>query len=424
MNSHNTASMNDEDLDAERLARAGLSRVTEADDYPARLGLETFGAVRLWELIMGSTPLPEEHTSYREAVEQAYGSNARAHRHSKLEHALQRWASRRDQSSPERDLAFITSQGGGFLIPGDPGWPEALNDLGESTPYGLWWRGSQAVPTNTKSCVAVVGTRDPTPYGEHVTREYTAELAERGATIISGGALGVDALAHRTALEHSLAPLATAVVLAGGVDRLYPAANRALLERIGTEHVIVSEAAPGASPMRWRFLARNRIIAALSRGILVTEGRHRSGAISTAVHGLEIGRWVGAIPGPVTSAASAGPHRLIRDYPVELVASATQLCETLGFSTNTQATHAQAGQTPALFGSDPAPAAARLTDGLTALEQRIVEALSPRTYRNLDEVFAIAGLSVPEAMPVLSQLHRRGLAVQRGQMWKRGKIGP
>ncbi len=398
-------------FEPERQARAGLSRVTEADDYAARLGVVVFGAVRLWELISGSVPSVEERERFSASVREAYGGTRQRQRHVTLEHALDRWKSRREQRAPERDLAYITSQGGGFVIPGDPGWPEALNDLGESTPYGLWWRGAQSIPTNTNECVAVVGTRDPTPYGEHVTREYTAEMAERGATIVSGGALGVDALAHHTALEHSTAPLATAVVLAGGVDRLYPAANRALLERIGKEHVIISEAAPGASPMRWRFLARNRIIAALSRGILVTEGRHRSGAISTAVHGLEIGRWVGAVPGSVTSATSAGPHRLIRDYPVELVSSGAELCNSLGFNNQTQ---------PMLI-PDATAGPQRLTDGLNPIEQRIVEALSPRTYRNLDEVFAIAGLSVPEAMPVLSQLHRRGLAVQRGHAWKRGK---
>ena len=154
--------------------------------------------------------------------------------------------------------------------------------------------------------VAIVGSRASTAYGEHVAGELGHQLAERGWTVVSGGAFGIDAAAHRGALA---AEAPTVAVLACGVDRPYPAAHGALLHRIAETGLLVSEWPPGAAPHRHRFLVRNRLIAALTRGTVVVEAAARSGAQATARRARKLGRQVLVVPGPVTSAMSVGLPR-------------------------------------------------------------------------------------------------------------------
>jgi DNA processing protein len=195
--------------------------------------------------------------------------------------------------------------GGVFITPEDSSWPKQLDDLDLATPLGLWCRGIGDVNDLGKHSLAVVGARAATAYGERIASEVGSLAAEYGVTVVSGAAYGIDAAAHRGVLA---ACGKTIAVLACGVDVAYPSAHRGLLERIAENGLIVSEAPPGGKPHKRRFLVRNRIIAALSSSTLVVEAALRSGSLSTANWANAIGRAVWGVPGPITSATSAGVH--------------------------------------------------------------------------------------------------------------------
>ncbi|TFD05146.1 DNA-protecting protein DprA [Cryobacterium sandaracinum] len=207
-----------------------------------------------------------------------------------------------------------------LITPAHPHWPAGFNDLGSAAPYALWVRGATEIladPLNT----AVVGARASSGYGEHVTMEITAGLVSRGHVIISGAAYGVDGMAHRAALASGGR---TVAYLAGGLDRYYPTGHDALLTRIAETGAVASEISFGQSPTRYRFLMRNRLIAAAARSTVVTEAGYRSGSLNIATHAFTIARPVGAVPGPVTSPTSAGCHRLIREFGAQLVTNAEE----------------------------------------------------------------------------------------------------
>lgn len=205
------------------------------------------------------------------------------------------------------------------VLPGDELWPSeapGLVTLGPAAPIMLWVRGDATLLSSAS--VAITGARACTGYGAHVTTEIAGHLAAAGTTVLSGAAYGVDAAAHRSVLVEGSPTIA---VLSGGLDRPYPAGHRYLIERIAEHGALVSEMPPGLAPTRHRFIMRSRIIAALSRAVVVTEAGMRSGSLGVAqiAHGL--GRPVGAVPGPVTSAASAGCHALIQQGTAQLVTS-------------------------------------------------------------------------------------------------------
>ena len=197
-------------------------------------------------------------------------------------------------------LRAATRHGATLVTPEGTHWPTRMNDLAENAPVALWVRGNSEILTDEKT-TAIVGARAATGYGEHITMEIAAGLVDRGHTIASGAAYGIDGMAHRAALASGGRTIA---YLAGGVDRFYPAGHDALLTRIAEAGAVVSELPCGAAPTRWRFLQRNRLIAANSSAVLVTEAGWRSGSLATASHAATLGRPVGAMPGPVTSAAS------------------------------------------------------------------------------------------------------------------------
>lgn len=192
------------------------------------------------------------------------------------------------------------------LSPGRPGYPERLAQI--ERPPDLWIRG-RFLPEDGLA-VAVVGTRRPTPYGLAVAEELGATLAAQGITVVSGLARGIDTAAHRGALA---AGGRTVAVLGSGVDVPYPPENHTLLQAISGRGVVASPFPPGTPPRAHHFPARNRIIAALSLGIVVVEAPEASGALITAALGAELGREIFAVPGPVTSPASAGCHELLLD---------------------------------------------------------------------------------------------------------------
>jgi DNA processing protein len=207
-------------------------------------------------------------------------------------------------------MAQAERHGFGTLIPADKEWPAGLNNLGERAPYLLWTRGAASFLTTPLSDRATItGARAATPYGEHVAGELAMGLADEERVVVSGGAYGIEGAAHKSVLAASGQTIA---VLTGGLDRPYPAGHSELLSRIGDVGLLVSELPPGAAPTRYRFLARNRLLAALSGLTVIPEASPRSGSMTTVIAARELGRGVGAVPGPVTSVASAGPNELIK----------------------------------------------------------------------------------------------------------------
>lgn len=218
-------------------------------------------------------------------------------------------------------LGEITTCGGQFITPEHERWPIKLNDL-PSAPIGLVVKGS--VDTLLLPSLAIVGTRNPTNYGVRVAGDFAAGFADREWAIVSGGAYGIDAAAHRGAL---IAEGVTIAVLAAGVDVNYPGGHARLFAEIAETGALVSEVMPGVRAIPARFLTRNRLIAALSCATLVVEAAFRSGSLRTARDAAELMRPVMAIPGPITSPTSEGCHRLIGERAAEVVTSVADAVE-------------------------------------------------------------------------------------------------
>jgi DNA processing protein len=228
-----------------------------------------------------------------------------------------------ERANPEKLMQSIKNAGGVFIVPEDNVWPRSLDDLAVP-PIGLVVKGDTSV-LNRKS-LAIVGTRNPTPYGVRNASEFAAGFVDREWVIVSGGAYGIDSAAHKGAL---VAEGVTIAVTASGLDSPYPAGNQRLFDEIVEEGAIVTEYLPGTIARPHRFLVRNRLIAALSRGTLVIEAAFRSGSLRTARDAAELMRPVMAIPGPITAPTSEGCHRLIGERSAELVSSIPDALEYL-----------------------------------------------------------------------------------------------
>lgn len=218
----------------------------------------------------------------------------------------------------EVQFAELTRMGGRFLVPCDIEWPEQLDDLEYGAPLGLWVRGNGNLRELSHRMLAIVGARAATSYGERIASELAAQAAGSQIVTISGAAYGIDAAAHRGSLAGGGA---TVAVLACGIDVAYPAAHAGLLDRIALDGLVISEAALTASPHKRHFLVRNRLIAALSSSTIVVEAALRSGSLSTGNWAAAIGRDVWGVPGPITSATSAGVHVAIKDGVMQLMSS-------------------------------------------------------------------------------------------------------
>ena len=324
----------------------------------------------------------------------------------RLGSAVARWAPRLAALEPARDLAALRRFGGTLVVPEGPGWPVGLDDLGPAAPACLWVRGTADVGPRLDRSIAVIGARACTAYGEHVTAELAAGVSAAGWTVVSGGAYGIDAVAHRAALATTGT---TVAFLAGGVDRPYPAGNSRLLSAIcEAGGALVSEVPPGCVPSRSRFLQRNRLIAAAARATVVVEAAWRSGALNTAGHAATLLRPVGAVPGLVTSAASAGCHRLLRDGAAVCV---TDTAEVLDLAGEVGLDLAPQRATPALVGDDLAPPV-----------RRTLEALPIRRGAAPESVARAAGVSIGEVRAALGSLELAGLAIQQSGRWTRRAI--
>jgi DNA processing protein len=337
--------------------------------------------------------------------------------HDEVEVALARWAPRLKPSIALIALQQAVRYGASLIVPGDDNWPAGFDDLGVHAPLALWVRGDASVLASAKSSIALVGARAATGYGEHVTMEASAGLVDRGYTIVSGAAYGIDGMAHRAALASSGKTIA---ILAGGVDRFYPSGHEALLTRIAEVGAVVSELPCGQPPTKWRFLQRNRLIAAMSQATVVLEAGWRSGSLNTAGHAATLGRPLGAVPGPVTSAASAGCHRLIRDFDAQCVTNADEMAELAPLEIGGSPSGGDPnGGDSSLNGGD-----ARVPDSDQARARnphhehtRVLDALAPRSARSVDDVASRAGLSIAEVQSVLGALELDGAVRERETGW-------
>ncbi|WP_416979441.1 DNA-processing protein DprA [Streptomyces sp. T028] len=363
--------------DPGRLARVLLTRVLEPGDEAGGRWVRELGSREVVRRLRGDgEPLP--------------GVSPR------------RWEGLRARAmaaGPERDLEVAEAAGVRFLCPGDVEWPGTLDDLGDARPLGLWVRGRPSLRMWGLRSVAVVGARACTEYGAHMATTIAAGLAERGWVVVSGGAYGVDGAAHRGALG---AGGATVAVLACGVDRPYPRGHTELINRIAEQGLVVGELPPGDHPTPSRFVLRNRVIAALTRGTVVVEAAHRSGSLVTARAAQRLGRHTMGVPGPATSGLSAGVHALLRGE-AELVTDAAEVVELVG----------DMGE---LAPDRRGPVLPR--DLLEPGARRVLDALPARRPARAEEVARGAGTTPDDAIARLYELRALGYVERHGDGWK------
>ncbi|HET6168493.1 MAG TPA: DNA-processing protein DprA, partial [Marmoricola sp.] len=318
-------------------------------------------------------------------------------------------AARLAQADAATELDRAARQGIRCIVPGDPEWPDSLADLAHvaalhergGPPIALWARGPARLDVLAEQSVAVVGSRSATTYGASVAGDIGAVLADAGYTVVSGAAFGIDHAAHRGALA---VKGQTVAVLACGVDRAYPTAHRQLLDYIATVGVVVSEAAPGCAPTRVRFLARNRLIAAMSQGTVVVEAAIRSGALNTANWAAGLSRILMGVPGPVTSAPSAGVHQLIRARGALLVTDGHEVLEAVAPS----GTHTLA----------PVQEPAQPRDLLTAEQRQVLDAVPVRNGALTEKIAHTAGLAPRRVEQALVDLRTAGFVEHAGGRWR------
>jgi DNA processing protein len=374
------------------VARAYLSRVAEAGSLAVTGFVARHGPIEAARLIrQGEVP---------DDVRSATSARART-------------------SDGDDDLAAAVRYGIRFVVPESPDWPQfgfaplyaaqqrrlaewragvrTIRSGGEPTvPFGLWVRGPLPMTELAVRSAAVVGARAATPYGESVASEFGYGFARDDVPVVSGGAFGIDAAAHRGALA---AGGPTVLVSAGGLDRPYPAAHHALYDEVGHTGLLVSENPPGCAPQRHRFLSRNRIIAALASVTVVVEAAGRSGALNTAAHCQALGRPLLAVPGPVTSALSAGCHALLSrpDDPAVLVTSTDDVLAFLG------------GGRAREDGEPGTDADIRPHDSLDPIAQAVLDGFPARSWIREEELARRSGVAAHEVMQALPVLRLNDL---------------
>ncbi|MFB9313848.1 DNA-processing protein DprA [Nocardioides plantarum] len=367
--------------EAERLARVALSRLGEPGETRMTGLVAELGPVRLRDLLLAECDLQGLQTDV---------------------------ATRLAALDPALELDRAERMGLRFVVPGDAEWPTTLDDLaGAGTlherggvPIGLWVKGPFRLDGLAES-LAVVGSRAATAYGDEVASEIAAAAAEAGLLVVSGGAFGIDRAAHRGAVSTG-AP--TVSVVACGADRVYPVAHEAMFAHIGRTGAIVSEAPPGCAPHKIRFLARNRLIAALTRGTVVVEAARRSGALNTANWAGRLNRHVMGVPGPVTSAASEGVHEQLRSGAMSLVTRGADVLEVVS------------------------PAGAHLVepprdvvtdrDRLTLRQRQVLDAVPAVSAAGSDSIARTAGLGLREVRGALGALEVAGFVTGDLDGWR------
>lgn len=365
----------------ERVARLALTSIAEPGDADMGWLVSELGAAETWRRLSADAAVPLDRAT--------------------AEAAQARWRPRVAHVEVADQQGRAQRVGATFLIPTDELWPASVDDLDVHAPLGLWVRGDAGLLCAASS-VAVVGARAATGYGEHVTGELAAEVALAGVVTVSGGAYGIDGAAHRATLAVGGGTIA---VLAGGVDRVYPAGHANLLASIARDGAVVSELPLGVGPTKWRFLLRNRIIAALAQATVVVEAGWRSGSLNTAAHAASLGRPLGAVPGPITSPASAGCHRLLREFDAMCITSASDVEELIGGIRATTAEEHEVGG----YAGDPV--------------NRVHACLRSRAPRTTEDLAQHTGLAIAVVESALGLLQLNGRARAVGEGWVQGPEG-
>ncbi|MDY2941930.1 MAG: DNA-processing protein DprA [Varibaculum sp.] len=358
--------------DDERFAAAAWTVLAEPTDKLAAMLIAHMGAAESYAWVKSNATLPAGFEKYQDA--------------------LSAWRLRLHKNNPETICLQAADLGIGFLAQGDEGWPEILDTVPGESPWGIWVRGR--IPL--QPMVAVVGSRACSQYGRSVAAQLGAELSQKGYCVVSGGAYGIDSAAHSGALSADTPPLA---VMAGGLHKFYPAASSEMITQVANTGAVVSQYPPGYSPSRWRFLARNRMIAAFAQATVIVEAASSSGALNTAKHARELGRILCAVPGSVRSPQSVGCNELIRSG-AQLVTNAAEVAELL---------------TP--LDQLPLPKYRPVEPEL----DRVWAALPLKTASTLDRIATKAGYSLERTGAYLGQLVMQGRVVHEGQKWRRAK---
>ncbi|MGW7552066.1 DNA-processing protein DprA [Streptomyces rimosus] len=369
----------------ERKARAALTRIVEPGDETVGRWLRRTTPVQLVQSLVGEREMP---TGVSE--EKFEGLRLRATRLDVV-------------NKPAEDLAAVAALGGRFVCPGDDEWPQQLEDLEDGRPIGLWVRGRANLRLWALRSVAVVGSRACTEYGAHMAATLGASLADRGWTVVSGAAYGVDGAAHRGALA---AEGATVAVLASGVDHAYPRGHTELIGRVAEQGLVIAELPPGDHPTRSRFILRNRLIAALTRGTVVVEAELRSGSLVTARRAAGLGRFTMGVPGPVTSGLSAGVHQLLRGEAV-VVTNAAEIIELVGSIGD-------------LAPVQRGPVLAR--DLLDPVASRVLEAVPARGGADLRRLARDSGMAEEVTQGKLFELQSLGFVQRGGAVWELARM--
>ncbi len=402
--------------DDERLARATLCAIAEPGNALLGALIARLGPLGALDAVRTDVPPDDLTTGDLIAGDQMTGdlvagdlvTDGKARR--RLAEHLTSWRIRLRAADPAADLIVSDRFGGRLVCPGDAEWPPQLDDLGDTRPYALWLRGPGDLRHGCLRSVALVGARAASSYGLRVAADLAAQLSERGWSVVSGGAMGIDAAAHRGALATDGD---TVAVFANGIDAPYPPRNDGLFAEMARRALLVSESPPGTHPTRLRFLVRNRVIAALTRGTVVIEAAARSGALNTATHARKLGRAVMAVPGPITSLTSVGCHKLLRDTPpARCVTNAAEIIEEVG-----------------QLGTDLAPephGPVHPRDGLAATTRQVLEAIPARGGAGPAQIAVKAGVDLSTARSRLGILAAAGFIERCDQGWRlpRPRKGP
>lgn len=368
--------------EAERLARVGVSLLTEPGDPRVATVVAEVGAAVLYDDVVR-----------RRAEARGLRDDS---------------AGRVAACDPAAELERAAGLGLRFVVPGDDEWPTQLDDLHGiaplqergGPPIGLWVRGPVRLDALADS-VAVVGSRSATSYGGDAAARIAAVVARAGSPVVSGAAFGIDNAAHRGALGGGGT---TVAVLACGADRAYPAGHRDLIEHLAREGAVVSESPPGWAPTRIRFLSRNRLIAALTAATVVVEAAARSGALNTANWAGRLNRHVMAVPGPVTSAPSQGAHQLIRSGAATLVTSGQDVLELV----------APAG----VHLAEEPRGRERSRDRLSHKDRQVLDAVPVEQGVPTDSVARTAGIQLLAVSAALGRLRDRGYVERHEDGWR------
>ncbi|KGN40487.1 DNA-processing protein DprA [Knoellia aerolata] len=361
-------------LTEDRWARLAWSQVAEPETVSVRTWVDRFGASGALSRLLTGELAPDGRYDQRIAG--------------------------LDVSGSRRSLERLRVR---VVVPGDEEWPVGLDQL-DTPPLCLYVRGAVDLGA-VEGSVAVVGSRAATSYGLHVAAELGEGLVGRGVTVVSGAAFGIDAAAHRGALAGG-GP--TVAVLARGLDRAYPQAHEGLLRAVAKEGAVVSELPLGWAPYRQRFIARNRIIAAMTVGTVVVEAGLRSGSLNTARTARDLHRHVAAVPGPVTSVQSAGCHQLVRESGATLVTDTAEVLDLMGRLS--------------LDAVGPARAPETAESQLDPVARTVWSAVPVREGAGLARMQLLTAMDSTTLLAVLGQLSVLGLVVRDGDRWRKAPV--